>query len=1499
MQKRNKNISIKKILVVASFVLLNVGIVLFGSASVSSEGNAGLGTYPTGGQCYWWGTCEGTHGATWAAYDLSRDIDTPVNLSYSSHVPKVSIVGCKKNMTLYNYGFIAINDSDSIAYADLIEVSKSDKTEKIVETNSEVLYKEVKDSDKIVYEDENIIRKYRFKKIKLLAPHTTTGQQVGTIARTASHNYEIGKYSNGTIDEFKGVYNGGNNTFTSSYYHNAGYVQEYVVKSSYDTMKAYDGVNGTNYTNGTTWDNVGWFCFRPDAIYYNTSVARTNKDTSAELILVNGKGYEKTETINGIKVGDTVEINFYHDVYTDMENNKYYKWSVINEAYKTENNSKVAVVADKDVKYDDRNTHDNNATVGNGECNVDSSNKSKDGKFVCHDVSKRDYDKTFKVKVLEGGNYSFCQTLKLDVKLVDSSNALTTVNTTKVCIDFNVESVASEIKSQTSATATGVTSTSVTADTGIVQNGTKTTNLEGVKTNEVVTITFKSDLFASKEQSTPVAWSAEVTASKKTGYTVNSWLSKNVKSTLSAPSNFDWKNIGASNKLSKQSGNYFIANSSNPVLENTIKLVFNATGTYRFCQQIGSSLDETNTATKACVNVTVGDEPPIVIVECTCAKYLEGECNNPVDAPCIDEVNDTCTPTEKYLSRDTATHTFGENTSTSTVTGSNGNSGTLIYVKPNDTIAFKHCFYPAVQVVRSNHDGDSNHQLTAAQDATLPKDITGEGPKWSAPSLSATFEDTIGERETISANSNYFNVNTTNLSAIKERRMEYDSNFVVSGAQYATFTGIKGDDKIAYANTSNTLTANPLYVGQIITQDLKSDYVTISLTPTHNQWSKTWDFKYRQAYSFTNSMTIAKYYKDDVLQSGSDSDSDVDRAVSRYESSYTGTNYYNTRIYSTYTGSSSSTYTSCSRYGWVEKVPEEEVELDEDGNPVIVEKPKEYEYVCVEEHHHETTYDYYRIDGYYEMNLWAIGNYIVYHQNNDPVNNLRNYLVQPVRTYSSAPMSSASVYIPYNYISKAKVDLQDDKIYAGEKFGITDITVDTEVRTNNVTHGTYATKTPKEHIKLYVFATDYDISGHDGTAYANNHGDCNFYTGQGYYGCAERYQEYNQAFNTNGNMNGATDEIANGFHHNSSAAYDLRAGSYMCVGASIWPAESNGDMDMTDSGNGITYYSAPVCRKVYKKPSFEVWGGGIFSNGNIVASQAQKANLSYTMQDVKDITTEYFFSSWVEGGIIANRKVSNVSSGAGTGYTTNSSGTIAKTPGGARATSSFCKLSTLTIPNNYICSNGSSYVKAEIPSTKNNSFTSIYDAVIDKKPLKNASGTITLNNANVYTEENGTRYTKLASNSVISYSNLEKAKTHVVYSEGNIIIGGNLTYPNDAYTSASQVSQYIIYASGNINISCNVTWIDAMLIAEGSIDTCYDGGSYDSAARSVQLRINGSIITDKLNLTRTYGAAQGMNSGVPAEIINFSLTTRFFGKNEASDSPTLYTVYLKELSPRY
>ena len=135
-------------------------------------------------------------------------------------------------------------------------------------------------------------------------------------------------------------------------------------------------------------------------------------------------------------------------------------------------------------------------------------------------------------------------------------------------------------------------------------------------------------------------------------------------------------------------------------------------------------------------------------------------------------------------------------------------------------------------------------------------------------------------------------------------------------------------------------------------------------------------------------------------------------------------------------------------------------------------------------------------------------------------------------------------------------------------------------------------------------------------------------------------------------------------------------------------------------------------------------------------------------------------------------------------------------------------------------------------------------------------------------------------------------------------INHNIVYDGftRALTSAGQIPQVIIYAN-NINISCSVEKIDAILIAEGTIDTCYQNTNHNpnDPIASKRLDVLGVVITDKIALDRTYGAAIDGYTYSPAELFKYDTSILLWARFMASagESNTMTEVYRTEMAPRF
>ncbi len=521
-------------------------------------------------------------------------------------------------------------------------------------------------------------------------------------------------------------------------------------------------------------------------------------------------------------------------------------------------------------------------------------------------------------------------------------------------------------------------------------------------------------------------------------------------------------------------------------------------------------------------------------------------------------------------------------------------------------------------------------------------------------------------------------------------------------------------------------------------------------------------------------------------------------------------------------------------------------------------------------------------------------------------------------SYTEQESSSIKALIPYNYDLETAITLNASKrIYAGETFTISSGTVKTKTKYNNATLGDYATYTKNTKTQLTIFTSKTDRGASQSATTRNGEvNGCNFYSASNTDAniqCSNEITMYN-IYNAEGDIGGHTDNLFSGATYN---AFDVPAGYYMCVGLSVYPYGTSDDgKDMGNgNGNNKTYFSKPSCQIVYKKPSFAVWGGSIYSNGNIVGTNSSKRNLlNYGVYSATSTIRRRMFSSWAEGLIVANGYITNVASGAATGYSnagTADTGYIPiAAPGGIRS-SDFCDLSRITVANSS-CSMGIA------GNAGLNNSTSIRDSIYERYVEPVTANTYKVNNNSVFLNQAASytkvdndrkRYTQVKDGALITGGGvpLDYGVTHIVYSPGSITIAGDLTYP-DYFASANQLPQYIIYAKGDINIREGVTTINAVLISEGGkVNTCSNLTTSENGVLvsngttcNKQLKINGSIIADKIEFNRVYGGSVGSFTVEPAEIIDYNPSLYLWSSVESGKdiSKDLTVTYTRELAPR-
>ncbi len=487
----------------------------------------------------------------------------------------------------------------------------------------------------------------------------------------------------------------------------------------------------------------------------------------------------------------------------------------------------------------------------------------------------------------------------------------------------------------------------------------------------------------------------------------------------------------------------------------------------------------------------------------------------------------------------------------------------------------------------------------------------------------------------------------------------------------------------------------------------------------------------------------------------------------------------------------------------------------------------------------------------------------------------------------SAFSEPAKLLVPYNFKNAVKVELKKDAdgtavIYAGEKASVNSVKAEVRTKLNSATSGTYATISKDAKIKMVVFLSSHGSDGEqmapkDNQGSGKDYDICNALTQWTMNGdCRSIGEVDGLTLNPNGITKMGSDAGTVAWENNvkeslgvsSFSVSDVPAGTYYCLAAGVYPANSGSDTMMDTVGNNSWYISTPSCAKVAKKPSIQIWGAGLYTANEIALPYAKKFSVAgQNLTNNQSIT----FGSWVEQNIIARGKVT-IASGAADGLASsvnNSKRTLNGLNGSYDDTddATICILSPLTMPN-YNCS-GTIYPGSSSGSGSGSKPSSQGELI---EQYKNGSG-------NGYESKElavSDNICTLNSDNAVSLLN-DGAKTYIYICKGNMRINGDIKYFDRSYSSLDDVPKIIIYAEKNIQIKCGVNQVDAVLIAEESVDTCYDlsGEENDNRReRSNPLRINGSIIADKLIARRTYGAGTGADSGtggsfVPAEVVNY------------------------------
>ncbi|MBR2864261.1 hypothetical protein IKE88_01790 [Candidatus Saccharibacteria bacterium] len=536
--------------------------------------------------------------------------------------------------------------------------------------------------------------------------------------------------------------------------------------------------------------------------------------------------------------------------------------------------------------------------------------------------------------------------------------------------------------------------------------------------------------------------------------------------------------------------------------------------------------------------------------------------------------------------------------------------------------------------------------------------------------------------------------------------------------------------------------------------------------------------------------------------------------------------------------------------------------------------------------------------------------------------------VYPVYNYETAMQdlgersSTATVNVPYSYRTSTESYINaDDIIYLGEDVQ-SSFTVDilprivSEVRSDEA----YATIVDGE-IRAVEFIVSAD-SGPNVTGGPRVDVDpCTYYQGKMTVispGCNTIWS-LSGGLNEEGRYGGKT------YHDTERRVVpDLErypVGSKYCVAVGISTTDSHsnyGPDDMTVSGMSSPSgwrVSNASCRTIAKKPTFQVWNGGLYTNGNIYTSTTKK-NVGVDLGG--DPNPNRLFGSWDEYHVVAAGEVVNFASGAATGYAGVPSLGL---PGGVAPDTSYCDRSKKTIANDQC----GGYVTGK--SGINTSMDTTIERLYSRYTMDTTGQGISfLDNGAVYVYSDGDLRTSQinktggpqldreekrgAMNEAVNFSNnyilkrkgkIDDASTQttsnyasnalVIYVKGNLTIDTNICYGdgnciNNAgntestgawsgwvttqdwrlgarnsgyFTNIYSLPQVILIVDGNVEVDRNVDQIDAWIITRGVIDTCapFSVGTSGADLCTKTLVFNGPVIADRLALNRSAGADPG------------------------------------------
>lgn len=349
-----------------------------------------------------------------------------------------------------------------------------------------------------------------------------------------------------------------------------------------------------------------------------------------------------------------------------------------------------------------------------------------------------------------------------------------------------------------------------------------------------------------------------------------------------------------------------------------------------------------------------------------------------------------------------------------------------------------------------------------------------------------------------------------------------------------------------------------------------------------------------------------------------------------------------------------------------------------------------------------------------------------------------------------------------------------------------------------------------------------------------------------------------------------------------------------------------------------------ACRTIAKKPTTAVWNSSLLTNGGIKTSKAYR----YDSSDLMGKTTgnirsnRTLYTSWVEHLAVVNGLVSTTGSA---GFTSGSTSAI----GSTRDNSRICAAE-LTRTNSPL-----TIANTECGSITNPSSTTLGNSgIFNNSTYRIRLRTYLENHADQSLSASDTIKVKVGDNERLYYTlnNIDTSNmsgTTIVKVPGDLRITKNIILNNEnTYSSIYDLPQTVLFVDGNVEISSDVTEIDAWIVANGTVNSCYEfvsgvtasdaNNNYMSDTCTKQLIFNAPVMADDLKLYRSFGSdiittdrvgtfnylgsigssnAEKYNA---AEVFNLRADVYLWAYAQAGRYDSSYTEsYSRELAPRY